>query len=119
MKSCPFCRETASSPRIIEMLYDFYPSSSGHRLLVPTRHVARVADLTGAEMIGMIWSAQRIIQELDADGFTVGINDGTAAGQTIHHVHMHVIPRDVGDVPDPRGGIRWVLPSTADYWTQT
>jgi diadenosine tetraphosphate (Ap4A) HIT family hydrolase len=53
-----------------------------------------------------------------ADAFTVGINDGPAAGQTVPHVHLHLIPRSEGDVPDPRGGIRWVLPETADYWTE-
>lgn len=52
------------------------------------------------------------------DGFNVGINDGAAAGQTVPHLHVHLIPRYRGDVPDPRGGVRWVLPAKAKYWTE-
>jgi len=51
------------------------------------------------------------------DGFNIGINDGVAAGQTIGHAHMHVIPRYTGDMADPRGGIRWIISSKADYWS--
>jgi diadenosine tetraphosphate (Ap4A) HIT family hydrolase len=51
------------------------------------------------------------------DGFNLGINDGAAAGQTVFHVHLHIIPRYLGDSPDPRGGIRWVIPQKADYWS--
>jgi diadenosine tetraphosphate (Ap4A) HIT family hydrolase len=53
---------------------------------------------------------------LHPDGFNVGINDGAAAGQTIAHAHIHVIPRRKGDVPDPRGGVRWIIPEKAPYW---
>ena len=55
--------------------------------------------------------------ELRPDGYNIGINDGAAAGQTVMHVHMHVIPRYRGDRPDPRGGIRWIIPEKADYWS--
>ena len=51
------------------------------------------------------------------DGFTIGVNDGEAAGQTVMHAHVHVIPRYRGDVSDPRGGIRWVIPEKAAYWS--
>jgi diadenosine tetraphosphate (Ap4A) HIT family hydrolase len=54
----------------------------------------------------------------DADAFTIGVNDGEAAGQTVGHAHIHVIPRYAGDVPDPRGGVRWVIPDRAPYWEQ-
>ena len=54
--------------------------------------------------------------EFHPDGFNIGVNDGEAAGQTLPHVHVHVIPRFSGDVPDPRGGIRWVVPDKAPYW---
>ncbi len=50
--------------------------------------------------------------------FNIGINDGPEAGQTVPHLHMHLIPRFKGDVPDPRGGIRWIIPDKADYWSQ-
>ena len=55
--------------------------------------------------------------ELRPDGYNIGINDGAAAGQTVMQVHMHVIPRYRGDRPDPRGGIRWIIPEKADYWS--
>ena len=57
-----------------------------------------------------------LLAELHPDGFTVGLNDGPAAGQTVPHAHVHVIPRRHGDVPDPRGGVRWVVPDKAAYW---
>ena len=56
--------------------------------------------------------------EVRPDGFNVGVNDGEAAGQTVPHAHVHVIPRFSGDVPDPRGGLRWVLPDRAQYWEE-
>jgi diadenosine tetraphosphate (Ap4A) HIT family hydrolase len=60
-------------------------------------------------------------QQLDAEfspgGYNIGINDGAAAGQTVAHLHMHLIPRYIGDQPDPRGGVRWVIPEKADYWS--
>ncbi len=58
-----------------------------------------------------------LVAEFSPDGFNVGLNSGAAAGQTVDHAHVHVIPRFHNDVPDPRGGIRWVLPEHADYWT--
>jgi diadenosine tetraphosphate (Ap4A) HIT family hydrolase len=51
------------------------------------------------------------------DGFNVGVNDGTAAGQTLMHLHVHLIPRYQGDRKDPRGGMRWIMPDKADYWS--
>ena len=69
----------------------------------------------------MLAMLQRVRTMLDAelrpDGYNIGINDGAAAGQTVMHVHMHVIPRYRGDWPDPRGGIRWIIPEKADYWS--
>lgn len=57
-------------------------------------------------------------QELQPDAYNIGINDGTAAGQTVPHVHMHLIPRFKGDRADPRGGVRWIIPEKSDYWTK-
>jgi diadenosine tetraphosphate (Ap4A) HIT family hydrolase len=59
----------------------------------------------------------RITKEHRPAGFNIGINDGRAAGQTVMHVHVHLIPRYPGDRTDPRGGVRWVLPDAADYWS--
>jgi diadenosine tetraphosphate (Ap4A) HIT family hydrolase len=55
-------------------------------------------------------------KEFHPDAFTIGLNDGIAAGQTVPHAHVHVVPRFAGDVPDPRGGVRWVIPDKAAYW---
>jgi len=60
----------------------------------------------------------RLMDELKPDGFNVGVNDGPAAGQTVLHAHVHVIPRRAGDVADPRGGVRWVVPAKAVYWVE-
>lgn len=95
---------------------DAFPSAPGHTLIVPRRHVARIAELTYDEAADL-W-ATALAQINDADGYTIGVNDGHAAGQTVPHVHLHVIPRTTGDVPDPRGGIRWAIPGTAAYWDQ-
>ncbi len=69
-------------------------------------------------MLAMLARVRTILDaELRPDGYNIGINDGAAAGQTVMHVHMHVIPRYRGDRPDPRGGIRWIIPEKADYWS--
>ena len=57
-------------------------------------------------------------KEFQPDAYNFGINDGAAAGQTVPHLHMHLIPRYNGDRPDPRGGVRWIIPEKADYWTK-
>ena len=94
--------------------------SEGHTLVVPTRHVISIYELTVTEQ-NVIWELvsevrQRLLTDLKADGFNIGLNDGPAAGQTVMHAHVHVIPRWSGDVPDPRGGIRWVIADKAAYW---
>jgi diadenosine tetraphosphate (Ap4A) HIT family hydrolase len=100
---------------------DGFPVSRGHTLVVPKRHVGSVFELAPAELANL-WQLvsevrAHLSRELNADGFTIGVNDGQAAGQTIAHGHVHVIPRRLGDVPDPRGGVRWVVPEKAAYWS--
>jgi len=101
---------------------DGFPVSPGHTLIIARRHVGSFFDLVGAEREGLLAlldaARAQMQQELLPDGFNIGINDGPAAGQTVPHLHMHLIPRYKGDVPDPRGGVRWVIPEKADYWTQ-
>ena len=58
----------------------------------------------------------KLLKDYKPDGFNIGINDGTAAGQTVMHLHIHLIPRYTGDIPDPRGGVRWIFPDKATYW---
>jgi diadenosine tetraphosphate (Ap4A) HIT family hydrolase len=82
--------------------------------------VAVLFDLPAAEQLSL-WSQvavvrQLLIEQYNPDGFNVGVNEGLAAGQTVPHAHIHVIPRRHGDVADPRGGVRWVIPAKAQYW---
>jgi len=99
---------------------DRFPVSQGHTLVIPKRAVGRLADLSRAEqeaLWDLVTEVTAALQEKHApDGFNIGLNDGEAAGQTVPHLHLHVIPRYAGDVPDPRGGIRWVIPAKAPYW---
>ncbi len=98
---------------------DAYPVSPGHTLVVPRRVVATWWEATHDERVA-IWSLvdevkRRVDAEFAPHGFNVGFNSGEAAGQTVPHLHLHVIPRYRGDVPDPRGGVRWVIPSRGNY----
>lgn len=100
--------------------YDAYPVAAGHALVVPRLPVISLFELD-SDMQAAVWEAVRLTRELleekyHPDGFNIGVNDGQAAGQTVPHAHVHVIPRYKGDVPDPRGGIRWVIPEKAQYW---
>lgn len=121
---CPFCdldaaRRFHDGP-LVAGLWDAYPLSDGHALIVPKRHVASWFDATAREQAALteaIAIAREVIErERSPDGYNIGINDGAAAGQTVGHLHVHVIPRYAGDVEDPRGGVRWVVPSKAAYW---
>jgi diadenosine tetraphosphate (Ap4A) HIT family hydrolase len=99
---------------------DAFPVSPGHTLVVPTRHVSDFFDLDADEQRA-VWQQvaevrQRLAEEFAPAGFNVGLNAGSAAGQTVPHAHVHVIPRYDGDVPDPRGGVRWVIPGRAAWW---
>jgi diadenosine tetraphosphate (Ap4A) HIT family hydrolase len=122
---CAFCALPAE--RIIDhnehaiLIMDGYPISPGHALVIPKRHVGSFFDVTNFErenLLAMLDRAKAIVQERYApDGYNIGINDGTAAGQTVPHLHVHLIPRYHGDPADPRGGVRWIIPAKADYWT--
>jgi diadenosine tetraphosphate (Ap4A) HIT family hydrolase len=125
--SCPFCTFNAS--RVLDQsalavtLTDGFPVSPGHCLVVPRRHIASWFDATEcerAEMLALLDAARLLVQQAHRpDGFNIGINDGKAAGQTVPHLHVHLIPRYAGDATDPRGGVRWVLPATAAYWKRS
>lgn len=106
------------------VIRDKYPLSEGHCLIIPRRAAVRFQDLRPSErgrLIDWIGWTQCYLEETlmpPPDGFNLGINDGEAAGQTKRQFHFHVIPRYRGDVADPRGGIRWIIPSKARYWVR-
>lgn len=100
---------------------DGHPVAPGHALVYPIRHVDRLVDLTGQEMIDALYLievAQHAADVHEAEDFTIAVNDGPLAGRTVPHLHVHVIPRRAGDVPDPRGGVRRLLvpDMTQDPW---
>lgn len=98
---------------------DKYPVSSGHTLVVPRRVVATWFEATRHEQLAIMELVDDVKRALDAEfapqGYNVGFNAGVAFGQTVMHLHVHVIPRFEGDVPDPTGGVRWVIPLNANY----
>ncbi len=126
MLSCPFCSiepgKIIADDGLTFTIRDTLPVSSGHTLILPKRHIASIFDATKEE-VAALWAAlsqarTQLLEEFSPDGFNIGINDGLAAGQTILHLHIHVIPRYTGDMPDPRGGIRWIFPEKAKYWKE-
>ena len=102
---------------------DRFPVSDGHILIVPRRHVARLESLELPEWLDLFTLVYNVARDIAAqpgvDGVNVGFNSGVSAGQTVEHAHVHAIPRRSGDVDDPRGGVRRVIPSRADYWSQS
>ncbi|MEA3210755.1 MAG: hypothetical protein QOE70_3812 [Chthoniobacter sp.] len=122
---CPFCNladdQCVLDSEDVRAFRDSFPISKGHTLVIPRQHVASIFDLEDDELAA-IWSAvsqvrRRLQKEFNPNGFNIGVNDGEAAGQTVAHAHVHLIPRYAGDAPDPRGGVRWIIPSKADYWS--
>lgn len=116
--NCPFCHIPAEQRfydgTLVFGIWDSHPASPGHALLIPKRHVPTWFDATPeeqAELLSAISTARAAIEKNHApDGYNIGMNIGAAGGQTVFHLHLHVIPRYAGDVPDPRGGVRHVLP---------
>lgn len=103
-------------------IFDNYPVSKGHALVITRRVVETWFECTGEEqaaLMDLVNATKRILdKKLDPkpDGYNIGFNAGEAAGQTVPHVHIHVIPRYLGDMEDPRGGLRWIFPEKAQYW---
>lgn len=123
-KICAFC--TLPPERIIHgnataiVIRDSYPVSPGHTLLIPRRHTGSFFDLSEQERVDILtlldWAKLMLDRDFRPQGYNIGINDGAAAGQTVPHLHMHLIPRYEGDLTDPKGGVRWVIPGKAKYW---
>lgn len=123
--ACPFCDrlttgDLVAGNELAAAFPDAFPLSPGHCLAVPRRHEPDFLALTPAEQTAM-WALvpavrRHIERDRRPDGYNIGVNVGDAAGQTVGHAHLHVIPRYRGDVADPRGGIRHVVPARARYW---
>jgi ATP adenylyltransferase len=121
---CPFCKINPAVEILAETtgalaILDSFPVNPGHTLIIPRRHVAGYFDLSEEEQ-QQLWSLLNTVKEIlqhrfHPDGFNVGINVGEMAGQSVMHVHIHLIPRYKGDVPEPRGGVRGVIPGKQKY----
>lgn len=122
--TCPFCQlppeRIAGGNALGVIVRDAFPVSPGHTLIIPRRHVGSFFEATPDERSALLVLLDEARNELDRlhrpQGYNVGINDGPAAGQTVPHLHIHLIPRYEGDLDDPRGGVRWVIPEKARYW---
>ena len=127
MSDCPFCNidKLVSKDRIVYQddtwiaIYDNYPVSQGHVLLIPKRHVKTFFELNILELesVGLTIGIIKMIldKKYHPTGYNIGANCGESAGQTVMHCHIHVIPRYDGDMDDPRGGVRGVIPGKQKY----
>ena len=128
ISDCPFCliaeesneNELIAVNRSAVAFFDKYPVSQGHALVIPKRHEGNFFRLLPEEQLD-VWKllneVHLVLSDMfQPDGFNVGINVAEAGGQTVEHAHVHLIPRYGGDIEDPRGGVRWVIPGKAPYW---
>jgi diadenosine tetraphosphate (Ap4A) HIT family hydrolase len=122
MMDCIFCqhdRSVLAQTKLSLAFLDGFPVSKGHTLVVPRRHVGSIWEMTTEEYVDaftLIRQVKDILQnEFKPQGFNIGANCGEAAGQTVFHAHIHIIPRYAGDVPSPRGGVRNIIPGKGNY----
>lgn len=128
---CPFCgflntesdRPIIAANELAFVIRDGFPVSEGHTLIIPKRHFGSFFEATGDERQALLQLLDQAKLDIETqykpDAYNIGINDGPAAGQTVPHLHIHIIPRYEGQAADPRGGVRWVVPEKADYWSKT
>lgn len=120
---CLFCNQNdlkiIYQNTFVYAIYDGFPVNPGHTLIITKRHVSNYFDLTIEEKQSidgaLMYVKSKLDKEFHPDGYNIGINNGEAAGQTIMHLHLHLIPRYHGDTPQPRGGIRGVIPGKMSY----
>ena len=120
--NCPFCQADHSILAQTTLSFaclDNFPVSKGHALVIPKRHVPTIWELWDheyADVFALVKQVKDLLQKkFDPQGINVGVNCGEVAGQTIFHAHVHIIPRYHGDVPNPRGGVRNIIPGKGDY----
>ena len=123
-EECLFCNKKKQkiifSSELLFVVRDSYPVTKLHTLIIPHRHVSNFFDLNENELIDLnkiLKKQRKSLLDLDKEitGFNVGVNAGKDAGQSIMHCHIHLIPRRKGDVEDPRGGVRGVIPEKQKY----
>ena len=119
---CIFCKvhhTILAESKLSIALVDSFPVSKGHALVVPRRHLVTIWDMTAeeyADAFNLVREVKDVLQKkFEPQGFNVGVNCGEAAGQSVFHAHIHVIPRYAGDVPSPRGGVRNLMPGKGNY----
>jgi diadenosine tetraphosphate (Ap4A) HIT family hydrolase len=129
-KPCPFCEILSSDDEsriILEneagiVIRDGFPVALGHTLIIPKHHIGSFFTITEDVRAGLLVLLDKAKEGIDAkykpDSYNIGVNDGAAAGQTVPHLHIHLIPRYQGDMDDPRGGVRWIIADKADYWSK-
>ena len=119
--NCIFCdiNNYVLENELAYAIFDNYPVNKGHMLFIPKRHVKIFFDITKEEreaIFNLIDKGKKLLDEkYSPDSYNIGINCGEEAGQTVMHVHVHLIPRYKGDMNDPRGGVRGVIPSKMKY----
>jgi diadenosine tetraphosphate (Ap4A) HIT family hydrolase len=128
--TCPFCQISSGKtdkPILFEnqtgfVIRDGFPITDGHTLIIPKQHIASFFEITLEQRNDLFTLVDQTKAELDTQyqpaSYNIGINDGEAAGQTIAHLHIHLIPRYNEPDKDPRGGVRWLVPEKADYWSE-
>ena len=128
VKGCLFCLKYSAGENTIMLendaffaRYDNFPASPGHIEIVPKRHVESLFELSAEEVAKaytlMSQAKNKLNEHHHPDGYTIGVNEGDASGRSVKHLHIHLIPRHYGDVDDPRGGIRQVVPNwNPDLW---
>jgi diadenosine tetraphosphate (Ap4A) HIT family hydrolase len=120
--SCIFCQKPLKpiyENELVYVMYDGYPVTKGHTLIITKRHAQTYFDLTHDEKLAIddaiMTIKKRLDERLHPDGYNIGINNNKAAGQTIFHLHVHLIPRYLEDTPNPKGGVRGVIPDKQGY----
>jgi diadenosine tetraphosphate (Ap4A) HIT family hydrolase len=125
MENCLFCEWLNKKKDFVHKNNSFYsffdenPVSGGHALVIPKKHIVSFFDLDDKEMADLLEAVKNVKKVIDKkykpDGYNIGVNEGEVAGRTINHLHVHVIPRYKGDVINPIGGVRNIIPEKGDY----